>query len=389
MEICDKNNCAGCFACYNACAVGAITMQEDTIGHIYPNVNDALCINCGLCKKVCPVNMPIAQVEPEKVYASWALDETARLASTSGGLAHHFAKKMIEAGGIVYGCSSYLQNEQVAHIRCENLEQIEALKGSKYVQSFILDTYTQCKQDLLAGRNVLFIGLPCQIAGLKSFLRKEYAQLITIDLICHGVPPQKLLLEHLEKIGIKPYKVSFREPEGYYLTVENKEGERKRIHSFDDLYYVAFHSQLCYRESCYQCPYAKPERVSDITLGDFWSLGKEVPFVHSQKNGVSVCMVNTNKGNEFLSSCEGLFLEERTLTEAVKGNHNLRQPSKSHKNREKFLKIYSKKGFDKATKSILRKTIFKYKVLKLLQKNNFIMSILSKLRGKTGKKKEK
>ena len=256
MEICDKNYCAGCFACYNKCAVNAITMQEDTIGHIYPIVNESLCVSCGSCKKVCPVNISINQIEPQKVYASWVLDSEEHRKSSSGGLGHFFAQKIIEMDGVVYGCSSLInEKKEISHVRCDSLDRLEQLRGSKYVQSFIGDTYKQAKKDLIENKQVFFIGTPCQIAGLKGYLKKDYSNLLTIDLICHGVPPQKLFFEHLKDLQMEDAEyVSFRDNVSFVMSLKSAVKEYK-VKEWDDAYYVGFGKALFYRDSCYQQKY--------------------------------------------------------------------------------------------------------------------------------------
>lgn len=387
MEICNKQDCTGCFSCYNACAVKAITMQENEIGHIYPMVNDAVCVSCGLCKKVCPVNKPIAKMVPKTVYASWVLNEEEHGKSSSGGLGYAFAKKTIEFGGVVYGCSSLIQaGQEITHVRCDTLESLTQLRGSKYVHSFIKDTYKQAKKDLKDGKQVLFVGTPCQIAGLKAYLNADYQNLLTVDLICHGVPPQKLFFEHVKDLQMEGVQeVSFRDNLLFRLSLKNSEN-RLEIDEWDDAYYVGFGKALFYRQSCYQCQYATKERVGDITLGDFWGLGKETPFDVTLKKssyGTSVCMINTGKGREFLEVLQGeLFLQERTLQEAVDGNANLRQPSTPHKNKELFVAQYAKKGFAKAAKQSLRVNFFKYKILKVINKSPFLQKTFSNILSK-------
>lgn len=380
--ICDRNNCTGCFSCVNACPKACITMEENEIGHIYPQIDEDICINCGVCQKSCPNNNKINFNEPQKTYAAWSLNEKEHEKSTSGGIAAYLTRKIIENGGVVYGCSSVVSDE-VHHIRVDNLDDIKKLQGSKYVQSFINDTYIKAKDDLKAGKQVLFIGTPCQISGLNSYLTKEYDNLTTFDLICHGVPPQKLLFDHMNLVaeGSEEKILSFREKNGYYLNIANYNKTLYYKHQYDDLYYLGFGSSLFYRDSCYTCKYATDKRCSDITLGDFWGLGKDIPFEHENANGVSVVLVNTKKGQSVLEEHKsGLFTEERTLEEAVKGNPQLNHPTKKHLNAKKFINDYRKEGFEIASQKSLVKDIKKYKLLKVLQKSKLAMKIISKLK---------
>ncbi len=384
MQICKSSDCTGCFACVNKCPKGCITMQEDVIGHIYPTIDDDVCINCGACVRVCPANSPVTFNTPSNTYAAYALDEDERRTSSSGGAAAEFSKAVILNGGVVYGCSSVFENE-LHHIRVETLEELTHLKGSKYVQSHINDAYKRVEEDLCADRVVLFIGTPCQVAGLKNFLCKEFLHLITVDLICHGVPSQRLLTDHLNVHTKPPFLVKFRDESGYALNVFNLKDFRK-LYSMPhtkDLYFTGFCKNLFFRDSCYTCKYAKGERCSDITLGDFWGLGKAEPFNGTKKNGVSAILINTEKGGEFLQRLSSkLFLEERTLKEAINGNSQLKRPVIAHKNHELFKVMYSKCGFKRAMYKTLGKEIFKYKILYYLQKNTFVIKIISKMLGR-------
>lgn len=310
MEICKTEDCTGCFACVNVCPKNCISMVENEIGHIYPKINDEQCIECGICNRTCPNNNIVDFKTPKTVYAAWTLDNKDHESCTSGGIGTFLSRNIINENGVVYGCSSDITGE-IQHIRVENIEDLENLKGSKYVQSYVNDTYAKAKNDLKCGKYVLFIGTPCQIAGLYCFLGKEkYDNLITVDLICHGVPPQKLLFDHiLGKAGRKEKLISFRQKEGFNLKVFDRNKVDYFANEYDDLYFLGFSSGIFYRESCYNCKYAKAERCSDITIGDFWGLGKEIPFKHKTENGVSVVLVNNNQGEQIIEKYKsGLFL---------------------------------------------------------------------------------
>ncbi|MEG1886907.1 MAG: Coenzyme F420 hydrogenase/dehydrogenase, beta subunit C-terminal domain [Oscillospiraceae bacterium] len=379
--ICEQQKCTGCFACLNICPTDCISMAEDATGHIYPQIDENKCINCNACRQICPAINKAEVHMPTDVYAAWSLDETEHKSSTSGGIAAYLTRKIIEDGGIVYGCSSDCAKE-VKHIRVDNPEDAKKLKGSKYVQSFINETYRLAKQDLDSGKKVMFIGTPCQISGLKAYLKKSYPLLTTVDLICHGVPPQKLLFEHLNNSGVTNRKtISFRDAEGHYLSVSNDaDNIIYRKHQYEDLYYLGFGTELLLRESCYNCDYAQTKRCSDITIGDFWGLGEEIPFKSEIKNGVSVIMINTPNGQKLFDNYKsGLFYEKRTLEEALKKNPNLRMPSAMNANRAEFLNQYPQNGFEKAVKISIKKEISKYKLLQRLQRNKVINSIIKKL----------
>ena len=381
MEICQTIKCTGCGACANSCPKKCISMlPSGAIGHIYPVVDNKLCIDCGLCKKVCPQNHEPALSGPLKTYASWSLNREEHEYSSSGGLASYFSRRVLDNGGIVYGCSSSLEAGKIRHIRCEQIDQLLELRGSKYVQSLIEECYLLSREDLNAGKKVLFIGTPCQISGLKAFLGKSYENLMTVDLVCHGVASQQLMLEHLTEFKISENtKITFRNEAGRRLKlVDDKETILEREHG-KDLYYLGFMSGLYFRESCYQCPYATGKRAGDITIADFWGIdAKNLP--EDKKYGISLLLVNTKKGESFLSLySDGLFLEERLFTEACNGNRNLRAPSRKHNNSNRFVDLYSRKGFKRASKKCLKKEVCKYKLIHFSEKVPFLGWVLSKI----------
>jgi len=365
MKICQKDKCTGCYACSNICPAKCISFIPNEYGHILPLVNQEKCINCNQCKKVCPSNNKVYLTAPQKAYASWSNDEIERETSASGGAASIFSKYIIESGGVVYGATQ-LKNGALKHERIDKNENLGLLKGSKYVQSSILDTYQKIREDLKTKNSVLFIGTPCQVGGLKNYLGKDYGNLYTLDIICHGVPGIQLLKDHLiHQIGhFNIDNISFREPEGYYLKVAKNNVTLYSKSLYRDYYFIGFMKGLFFRESCYSCEYACENRVSDMTIGDFWGLGKDKPFLHSTKKGVSLLLPVTDKGIELIENCYSrMFLQERSIIEAVKGNPQLSNPSIKHRNSEKFKSLYKKKGFNKASKKCLRLQRIKYLLL--------------------------
>lgn len=222
--------------------------------------------------------------------------------------------------------------------------------------SYIGDTYKNIKKDLINNLEVLFIGTPCQVSGLKSFLMKDYKNLLTIDLICHGVPSQIYLDEYIKSLNLleKPDNLTFRGINDYFFTLYKNNQTIYSQNSNNDKFYKAFSSGLFCRENCYSCEYATIERVGDITIGDFWGLGKTIPFNHDTKNGVSVALINTNNGIKNFSEIKNkIFFEERPLEEAVAGNDQLRHPILKHPKHDLFMNLYLEKGF----KIALEKTL--------------------------------
>lgn len=365
-NICNLNKCTGCCTCLNVCPSKAIEMKEDQFGYIRPYIDQAKCIKCNLCSKKCPANNTSNIKRAEKAFAVWNADDEDRENSASGGVATVLARTIIEKGGVAFG-SIVDSNLNIIHSSAKNNSDLEKFKGSKYVQSFIGDSYKKVKNVLDERKSVIFIGTPCQIDGLNFYLGKDYDNLITVDLICHGVPSRKLLIQHIEKVA--PISIdningiSFRGKNDYYLTLYKNNSEVYKKEREYDLYVKGFSQSLFLRENCYSCKYARPERVSDITIGDFWGLGKEKYFDRRGVKKISVVLPNTQKGLDFFCSCkEKVVCEERDVEEAVNGNDNLRKPSLKHKNYDKFRELYDKYGFEKAAKKCLNREIQKYKI---------------------------
>ena len=378
-KICDKEKCTGCFACANVCPIGAIRMKPGKIGHLYPDISDK-CIECGKCIKTCPANNPVELKKPAKTLAFWVKDDREHQSSTSGGAAACFTNYVLEQEGVVYGCASLPQGV-IEHIRIDKKEHAYKLKGSKYVHSHINECFKSIREDLSNEKIVLFVGLPCQVAGLRRYIGKNDTNLYCIDLICHGVPSQKVLFEYIESLGIKRDEISvvaFREAKGYYLTIKSSGRSVYHKNESDDLYYMAFNDNLCFRDSCFTCRYSSPNRVGDLTIGDFWGLGKKVPFRYNTHGHVSVVLVDNEKGKWLMKECRDKYeAVHRSLDEAVAGNHNLKRPSVAP-NASKFQARYGKVGIQKALKSCLWKRRIKAPLLPIIQ------WILSKIRyGKT------
>lgn len=339
--ICDRNSCTGCFACYNACPMNAINMKEDEFGYIYPEIDKSMCIECEICQKVCPSLKRVNFNYPKKCYAMCSKDENIRSKSTSGGIATVFATHIINQGGIVYGAG--LDDDGIVkHMRVDNIVDLDKLKGSKYVHSYIYEIFARVKEDLMCEETVLFVGTPCQIAGLKNFLEIECInckKLYLIDLVCHGVPSQQFLKDELNnEIGnCKIDKISFRDDDGFNIKISKDNKILYRREESSSPFYNGFLNALFYRENCYNCIYARPERVSDMTIGDFWGLGHDSKFYNDKDKGVSVCLPITNKGIHLIEECkEKIIMEERDIKEAIKGNAQLKKPVQKNKRTRKI-----------------------------------------------------
>lgn len=368
IDICEKALCTGCHACLNICGKKAISMKPDDLGFEYPSIDASLCVDCGLCVKICPVNNPPKAVSPSVVYAVQSANLEDLMSSTSGGAASVFSQIILRQNGVVYGCSG-MDASQIQHIRIESISELYKLKGSKYVQSKIGSVFKQVKADLLLGKKVLFTGTPCQVAGLKNFLRVEYDNLITVDLVCHGVPSQQLLLDDL-KLGKREFckkAISFRKKG--MKGIDLKFGvfiydSVRPIYSTTypyDYYIMGFMCGLFFRDSCYSCLWASSKRCSDITVGDFWGLGELKNIKIEKKRGVSVVLLNTLRGHAFFESCQYLLhFEERIVKEAIDGNEQLQYPFERHPLNNAFRHLYTEKGFAASCRKCLSRDYKQY-----------------------------
>ena len=340
-----KNNCCGCRACANICPVSAITMQEDEEGFFYPVINEDKCTNCGLCKKVCP-SLNKSEVFHENTlkpdcYAVMADDET-RLVSSSGGAFSLIANWILEQGG--YVCGVAFVGQKVQHIIIDNKDDLHKLRGSKYVQSDTNTVYSQIKDLLKNEEIVLFTGTPCQVAGLNTFLGKKYDNLYTVDLLCHGVPPQKVFDKYLEET-MQPddefAHTSFRnkvEGWGVYMTTTGKKYNGGA--TITDSYLQAFIKNMCLRPSCGTCAYTTTQRESDITIGDFWAIERFDKKLNDNK-GTSVILLNSKKGKQMLNEFKNEFQVCRKvpLDYASYYNITLKTPLAQHTNRKAFFRM--------------------------------------------------
>lgn len=320
--ICSTNLCSGCGACLAVCPKQCISLKPDSRGHLFPLIDKKACVHCNLCRNTCPVNNPLSFNTPKTCYAGWAKDENEYISSSSGGAAAVFSKYILEQGGTVYGAA--LQDNTVRHIRVSDKTDLSLLKGSKYVYSYAADVYQLIKKDLGEDKKVLFIGTSCQNAAVYNLFGNN-PNLFLVNLICHGVPALKMLKEHLKEKGQGSIKnISFRYGSKFRLKFPNYNSSKNLI---PDTYMTLFLKAVTYRPSCYKCQYAKAERIGDITIGDFWGLGKNKEFKADLSKGCSVITVNTGKGVALLNACSPyLELHERAYTEAVNGNAQLHSP---------------------------------------------------------------
>jgi coenzyme F420-reducing hydrogenase beta subunit len=318
-------------------------------GCTVPVIDAERCISCGLCERVCPSNKKLQFKDVQKCYAAWSLNETDQTESSSGGVAAVFTRHILKSGGSVIG-SAFDPSCMARQIEISDSGEADRLRGSKYVQSYSDRSYIEAKRKLDEGASVLYIGTPCLVAGCQSFLKKEYEKFLSVDIICHGTAPARYLEEHvLDICKSKAHNISFRGKNNYYICVyDEHDQEIYKRKNDEDLYFSSFLAGLVLRENCFQCKYARPERISDITIGDFWGIEKTT-LKEPYEGRISVVLVNTQKGADFLKECEQeLHMEERQYDEARKFNEQLNYPTEKHPDREQFLKLYPQIGFDQA-----------------------------------------
>lgn len=364
----NKINCCGCSACVNVCNHEAIKMIADEEGFFYPSKNDK-CINCGLCEKVCPYSQTREDVIKSfedtenktypKVYAAYS--EKDRKYSSSGGIFYVISKLILKDGGVVFG-ASFDSNLKLGHEAVEDLSEMERLRGSKYLQSEIGRTYRDIKYNLQLGKRVLFAGTPCQVAGLKSYLRNDNPLLMTIDVVCHGVPSQWLFdqhckyLEHKYRAKLVSYQFRDNKKWGGCEIAGFKNPRKTIINPTYELspYLYSFMYGFTFRYSCYECPFAVIPRQGDITLGDYWGVKNVFPNINSS-SGVSVVLVNNNKGDEMWNLIkEEVSFYESSLEDASRENGNLIKHSSKPPIRDSIYNLIREKGYEEVAKKYFK-----------------------------------
>lgn len=359
--VCDKDMCTGCMACVDVCARKAVSIK-DSIYAYNAVIDENICINCNLCRKVCQNNHHVEMTKPIAWYQGWSFDESVRIKSSSGGAATSLAKAFIKMGGIVCSCT-FNEGEFIFEF-AENEKEINKFRGSKYVKSNPLGVYEVIKKNLIDGKNVLFIGLPCQVAAVKQYVgNKLLKSLYTIDLICHGSPSPQLLEMFFNeyKMSLNDIKaINFRKKTRFKIFNDYKKIVSDRI---QDTYTYAFLSSLDYTENCYSCKYAQIERTSDITIGDSWqsNLSNE-----EKQKGISLLLLQTDKGIQLLSNSD-MHLEDVDIDLAISSNHQLSAPSTKHKKRALFFKLINTGvSFNKAISKCCPEMYYKQKLKALL-----------------------
>ena len=371
ITLTNQTNCCGCSACANVCPKNCISIHADEEGFLYPQVDKAACVNCGLCEKVCPIlNKP--QTFPVlKTYAAKHNSTEIKLKSSSGGMFSALAEIILKEGGVVFA-AAFDKEWNVVHTYAEKMEDLDKLRRSKYVQSDIQKTYQQAKQFLEQGRKVLFTGTPCQIAGLRNFLGKEYNNLLTAELFCHSVPSpavwQKFLTENTQKDKIKA--IDFRHKrfgwDKSFLNITYKDGSClpkvpfylkllenwKRGVLLRRVYKLNFFiSNLYERPSCHACSFKGLDKCADFSMGDLWGVRKTYPKQYDRQ-GISVLLVNTPKAQEMLKKCD-LQMEKIDIQKVAAYNPYLLTSVKPHPKRAEFFARYQQENFNQLVRELL------------------------------------
>ena len=367
IELIGNKKCTGCFTCYNICPVNAIEMKYDEEGFYKPNILFN-CIECSKCIKICPVIKNENNNKYIKVYAAWSNDKGILLNSSSGGLFSELALEILNENGIVYGVG--WEDGEVKHKRIEKREELKELQGSKYLPSFVGEAYKNVIEDLKKDKKVLFSGTPCQIAGLNKIIKHE--NLITIDLICHGMPSYKVYKKYCnEEFEEKVKKVDFRNKNTgwinfsliYYTNI------LKNNYYYMDKFFYGFLKDIYLNEPCYNCKFKGTKdgekREADITLADFWGVPKEL----YNKDGVSLVVVNNKKGEKaFEKIKERIFFQDVSLEIGIKGNSSFYKSCIRPKERDLFYKEIDNLSFEELSNKYFKvESIFKRRIKRILR----------------------
>lgn len=380
IELKEKHNCCGCIACVQVCPKQCISMSADNEGFLYPQVDTAICIDCGLCEKVCPVINQNEPREPLAVYAAKNNNEEIRLKSSSGGIFTLLAEQIISEGGVVFG-ARFNEKWKVVHDYTETIEGLEPFRGSKYVQSVIGDNFIKAKQFLADGRKVLFSGTPCQIAGLKKFLRKDYDNLLTVEVVCHGVPSPMVWRDYLDYKRAKRAAgkntvssslnelpvitgISFRDKThgwkkyGFKICYAASKAAENSVSKSantanceitpfnEDLFMKGFLKNLYLRPSCYHCAARQGKSGADVSIADYWGVQTIHPEIDDDK-GTGLILISTEQGAKYYASVANQieFLAS-SYDKAIRQNPCIVKSVAVPKYRDEFWSLYPKKHIE-------------------------------------------
>lgn len=372
----NDQKCTGCYACQNICPKDCITLQENDEGFYYPNIDADKCIQCTLCEKVCPIEKGICNRNRSTVpiaYAAYSKDDDVRAQSMTAGISYLCGKHIIEQGGVVFGVVGDVINK-VYHTKATTLSELSHMQGSKYLQSEVGNIYREVRTELNMEKKVLFTGTPCQIAGLYAYLGKEYDNLFTLDIICHGVPSRMVLKKYISEIeaekGSKVVAFYRDKEKGWkpcWFTYILENGEKISLKGRNNPYNNAFITNMITRKSCQHCDYAQIPRVADITVGDY--LQGDKSKIHDIENkGLSLVTINSEKGSILFASIrKEISAKEYPLAEVQKESEHLARSPKMNIYRRTFFYMIKKKSF--------------FTVIKILTPRNIIHKNLRRIYG--------
>lgn len=371
-QLCPAEKCTACSACYNICPKDAITMQVDIYGECHPNIDANRCVHCGLCETVCPGldTSKLQKYGKPTIYCCWLKDAQLRKESTSGGAAYAISRSVIQKGGHVWG-AAYDDNLDVVYTEANTLDDLSAIQKSKYTQCIVGDAFRRIKQELDAGDFVLFAGTGCHVMGLKAYLRKDYANLYTIDLVCHGVPGQGVFKKYKEWIELKygdsmsayiprPKRESDGQELGWYALAKFRHIGDVRLTGKENSYFVGFQHNLYLRTVCHHCVANGEERYSDFTVADFWGLGKETPFKPYKERtlGISMLALNSEKAKFLFEDFKNdLVYELRSYKEASFSNTQYYKPAIPSPLRSKFREDFAKMSWEELANYYMQTSI--------------------------------
>ena len=373
VEVLEKERCTGCTACMNNCPKGAITFEESNDGFKYPVINQNKCIDCGLCKKTCPVLNTKENKSINKCYVAYNKNINERLNASSGSLFSTIADYILDKKGIVVG-AAFDDNNHLKHIAIEKKKDLEPLRKSKYLQSDLGNIFKYIKEQTKT-RKVLFVGTPCQVSGLKSLI-KNCDNLIAIDLFCHGVPSPKLFKKYVEELekdnNDKLINYDFRDNttgwDNYSNTAVFKNKNITELQR-NNKYMQLFLSDIALRESCYDCNFKLGNKYSDITLGDFWGVKNQYPEMYN-KEGVSAIIINTKIGQELFSNIKSsLEYKDCDIDNIISGNPSLIKSSNRPDNRDEFFKDLNQLSINELAKKYVPRRSFIIRLKRIIKKS--------------------
>lgn len=406
IHITDKKNCCGCSACVQRCPKQCIRLEEDTEGFLYPQVDEETCIKCGLCEKVCPIMNQADKLSVLEVLAVKNPNDEERMNSSSGGVFLPLAREVINQGGVVFG-AVYDESWEVHHVYAEKIEDVYPMMGSKYLQSKIGNSFKDAERFLKQGREVLFVGSPCQIAGLRTYLRnKQYPNLLAVDFLCHGVPSPGVWRRYLAetyggydakeqsrlqatagKNSVLLSSLNATSPIGDIKFRDKRESGWKKfrfvvcqksaskadqntvlssdIH-YDNPFMRGFLSDIYLRPSCYACKCKNGVNHSDMTIADFWGINQSAPEFDDDK-GVGLVLLNTKKGEEYFSRLP-MDMMPSNLEKAHYYNGGFNEHTKAHPKRDQFFFLIENGKSIKAAVDICLRLPFKQRVVRVVKR---------------------